>query len=102
LAASGVEVANFLYPKTIYQEHTYWIARKSPAKGKEGEYHYYIIKAGAINPTVSEESFSSVIPANQAARSAIELLVEWHLHLLLYPLPKNRRGRKPKADDSAS
>lgn len=82
--------------KMKYRDHIYWIAGEVPTKTQAGEYHYYIIKPYAKNPIKSKDKFSSVVPANQAARSAIDLLgdVLAQPEQPASPPAKNRRGNR--------
>ncbi|MBW4465611.1 MAG: hypothetical protein KME07_09250 [Pegethrix bostrychoides GSE-TBD4-15B] len=86
----------FETPKMQYRAHTYWIAGKVPTKKQGGEYHYYVVKPGGKKPIKSEDKFSSVIPANQAARAAIDLLtgVLAQPEQLAPATAQNRRGKR--------
>lgn len=85
-------------PKMQYRDHTYWIAGETPVKKKPGKYHYFILKPGKTKPAQSDQEFKSVVPANQAAREAIDLLSDVLTKAQeVLPSSLKQRGRKLKA-----
>lgn len=95
MSPDNADKLEFSTPKMIYQDHTYWIAGRCPSKSREGNYRYYINRPDASDCIVSEASFPNVIPANQAARCAIN---QW---LGISELPPPTAPTAPTAPASA-